>query len=273
MTYLDELRHELLDAGIKGAPARRIVAEIDDHLRCDPAAKLGDPKLVAGRFADELRIAHTRRSSTISFGALAVVGVLFVASAVGRGSVGYPSLSGGRATAVALSALAMVAFAQVAFVAGALALARGLRAAEPADLRLAQQRSFVALLAGAGVCASLAVHAALLPSPTWWLVLAFATAAVPVPMLGVAVGSVGAARSITPAATGAAGLSGDLPAGLARHSGALLALLGVVAIVFVAAGSAFAERSASEGLARGVIEGAGLLAGIAALGRVLGLRR
>ena len=273
MSYLDELRRELLNVGIKGAFALRILAEVDDHIHCDPAASLGEPKLVAGRFVDELRIVRTRRSSYVSFGALAVVGVLFVASAAGRGSVGYPAVSGGRGTVVALSALAMVAFAQVAFVAGVLALARGRRAVEPADLRLAQRRSFVALLAGGGVCASLAVHAAVLPSPAWWLALAFATVAVPVPILGGALRAVVAARSITPAASGAAGLSGDLPAALARHSGAVLALLGCAAVALIAVGSAVAERSTSEGIARGAIEGVGLLAGVVGLGRVLGLRR
>jgi len=278
MTYLDELRRELLNVGIKGAFALRILTEVDDHIRCDPAqsnpaATLGEPKLVAGRFADELRIVRTRRASYLSFGALSVVGVLVVASAVGRGSAGYPALSGGRATVVALSALALVALAQVALVAGTLALARARRATEPADLRLAQRRSFVALLAGAGACASLAVHAAVLPSPAWWLVLAFATAAVPVPILGAALRSVAAARSITPAGSGAAGLSGDLPAALARYSGASLALLGCAAVTVIAVGSAVAERSVSEGVIRGAIEAGGLLAGVAGLGRVLGLRR
>jgi hypothetical protein len=74
MTYLDELRRELLNVGIKGAFALRILAEVDDHIRCgpaqsNPAATLGEPKLVAGRFADELRIVRTRRASYLSFGA------------------------------------------------------------------------------------------------------------------------------------------------------------------------------------------------------------
>jgi hypothetical protein len=163
---------------------------------------------------------------------------------------------------------------QIALVAGTLALVRGLRGRRPGDLGLAQRRSLFALGAGAATCASLLVHAAVLrPMPVWWIALAAVCGAVPLPLLAGAALRVRGAAVLTPAEGPTTALAGDLPGPLRRYPGWVLVALGVVAVAAVVGGSAIAEDSLVEGLLRGVLEGVGLLAAVAALGRLLGLRR
>ena len=82
------------------------------------------------------------------------------------------------------------------------------------------------------------------------------------------------AAHVAPAPLGVAqGLSGDLPRPLQRHAAGVLVGLGVLAVGFVTITGAAFESSRIEGLIRGAIEAVGLLLGVAALGRVLGLRR
>jgi hypothetical protein len=276
VTYVAELRSELRSIGFGPRLVERVVAEVEDHLRCDPQAELGPANVVAERFALELGTARTRLAARASFGSLALtalilLGVTRAISAAG----GYPP-SAAQPWPVGLSGLGLVAFGQIAFVAGLLTLARGARRnLSGADLRLVQRRASVALAAGALTSASLFVHALeLRPMPTWWIRLAVAGAAVSfVPLAAATVALVRAAR-IAPAPLGvAAGLSGDLPRPLQRHAAGVLVSLGLLAVGFVTVSGAVLESSGVEGLLRGAIEGAGLLAGVAVLGRRLGLRR
>jgi hypothetical protein len=276
MTYLSELRAELRSFGFGRRLVERVVAEVEDHLRCDPQAELGLPKLVAERFALELGAARTRVAARASFGSLALAALILlgVARAIGAAG-GYPP-SAAQPWTVGLSGLGMVAFGQIAFVAGVLTLVRGLRR-DPsgADLRLVHRRAFVALAAGALTSGSLLLHALeLRPMPSWWTRLAVAGAAVSfVPLAAAAVALVRAVR-IAPAPIGAAvGLSGDLPRPLQRHAAGVLVSLGLLAAGFVTVSGAVFESSGVEGLVRGAIESVGLLAGVVVLGRGLGLRR
>jgi hypothetical protein len=236
---------ELARVGIRGRLAHRIELELDDHLRCDPSAQLGTPTEIAERFAVELRVVRTRRAAVVTFAALALCAVAVLVAA-GRQPVGAANPGAG---------LAILAFAQIALVAGSLALLRAVLARTSGDLRLAQRRSAIALAAGAGVCAAVAVDS---PS-TWLLVCALA----PLPVLAVAAASTRRAVAVTGAASAT---KPELPL-----SGLLV--LGAIAVAGVVAQGALFEHSAFEGFVRGSIEAAGLLAAVVLLGRPLGLRR
>ncbi|HEV8103463.1 MAG TPA: hypothetical protein VGP69_06995 [Gaiellaceae bacterium] len=276
MTYRSELRAELRSIGFGRRLVERVVAEVEDHLHCDPQAQLGPPRLVAERFSLELGTARTRLAARASFGSLALAALILLAVARAIGAAGgYPS-SAAQPWAVGLSALGMVAFGQIAFVAGVLTLVRGLRR-DPsgADLRLVHRRAFVALAAGALTSGSLLLHALeLRPMPIWWTRLAVAGAAVSfVPLAAATVVLVRAVRIAPAPIDAAAGLSGDLPRPLQRHAAGVLVSLGLLAAGFATVSGAVLESSGVEGLVRGAIEGVGLLAGVAVLGRRLGLRR
>lgn len=276
MTYHAELRDELRSIGFGRRLVERVVVEVEDHLRCDPQAELGPPKLVAQRFALELGAVRTRLAARASFASLALAALILLAvTRAITAAGGYPS-SAAQPWAVGVSALGLVAFGQIAFVAGVLTLARALRR-DPsgADLRLVHRRAFVALAAGALTSGSLLLYALeLRPMPIWWTRLAVAGAASSfVPLAAATVALVRAAR-IAPVPVGAAvGLSGDLPRPLQRHAAGALVSLGLLAVGFATISGAVLESSGVEGLLRGAIEGVGLLAGVAVLGRRLGLRR
>ncbi len=276
MTYVSELRAELRGVGFGPPLVDRVVAEVEDHLRCDPGAALGSPKLVAERFARELGVARTRLAARASFGSLAVVAVILLAVTGAIGSAGgYPRATG-QSWPVGVSALVMVACAQIAFVAGVLTLVRGLRRnLSGVDLRLVQRRAGVALAAGALTSGALLVHALeLRPMPAWWIRVAVAGALVSfAPLTAASLALVRAVRIAPSPAGAAAGLSGDLPRPLARHAAGVLVSLGVLAVAFATVSSAILESSGVEGLIRGAVEALGLLAGVAVFGRVLGLRR
>lgn len=271
MSFLGELRRELDRNGIRGRLARRIEAELADHLECDPQAQLGTPAEIAERFAVELRVVRTRRAAKGSFAALALSALtLFLASGAIQSAGGYPAHSG---VLVSLTGLGMVAFAQVAFVAGVLALVRGLRGRTPGDLRLAQRRTVVAVAAGGGLACTVLAHAlAVRPMPLWWHAAIVACALAPLPGLVLAGAAARNASALTPAGD-AAGLSADLPGPLRRSPGWVLAALGAFAVAFVLVQGTTFEASVTEGLARAGFEAAGILVAVALLGRMLGLRR
>lgn len=276
MSYVSELRTALRANGFGPRRIDRIVTEVDDHLSCDPEARLGSPQVVAERFAFELGTARTRLAARASFGSLAIAALILlgVARAIGAAG-GYPA-GGNSPWPVALSGLGLVLFGQIAFVAGVLALARGLRGdLSPGDLRLVHRRTGIALTAGLLTNASLLVHALeLRPMPTWWVRSAVAGAAVAfVPLAAATVALVRAVR-IAPAPLGVVqGWSGDLPRPLQRHATGVLISLGLLAVGVVTVSGAVVEASGVEGLIRGALEGCGLLAGVAVFGRLLGLRR
>jgi hypothetical protein len=241
MSFLGDLRHELAANGIRGRLAARIEAELADHLACDPGARLGTPAEIAERFAAELRVVRTRRSSLGAFAALGATGLLvFVLARNGGHSPGF--------------ALGVVAFSQIAFVAGVLAVLRAMRGRSAGDLRMAQRRALIALGAGAGVCACLALQT----SPV---------ALVALPLLLAAARSTRAASAITPRVP-MAGLRADF----GPHARLVLAALGLMAVGAIALQGIALEGSGWEGVIRGAIEAGGLGLGVTVLGRPLGLR-
>jgi hypothetical protein len=241
VSFLAELRSALATNRIRGALADRIVAELADHLACDPDARLGSPTEIAERFAAELRVVRTRRATLVTFAALAVCAIeVIVVGSARAGQAGGSPLAG----------LGIFAFGQIAFVAGMLALIRTVRGGTTGDLRLAQRRALIAVIAGAATCACVAVQTtpfALLPL---------------IALLPALRASLRAA-AVTPAAP-APGLRADVPVPLP--------IFGAIAVALVLAQGIVGEHSVVEGLVRAGIEAAGLAAGVVLLGRPLGLR-
>jgi hypothetical protein len=231
------LRRELAARGIRGRLAARIEAELDDHLACDPQARLGEPREIAERFAVELRGVRTRRASLGTFGAL-VAAALFLFILARNGS---------RGPAVGLGILA---FGQIAFVAGTLAVWRALRGRSAGDFRVAQRRATVGLVAGAGV-----------------LICIAPVGLAGLPLLAVAAGATRRAAALTPAEP-AKGLSADF----GPQARLVLLALGLIAVAGVAYQGVAFEGSGWEGLIRGAIEAGGLTAGVAVLRAPLALR-
>jgi hypothetical protein len=264
VTYLDELRVELAERGIRGRLARRIELELVDHLACSPASELGSPALVADRFALELGIVRTRRATIGSFGALALTAILLGADQRGISAAGgWPTVNGVSGAVVALTGVAMFVACQVSFVAGVLGAAVAAR--RRSAVHLMQRRMRVAIGAGAVTIAGQAVHALLFRShlPGWWF--AMAGAAVVVAGLALAV----SARSLATAST----LTARVPDEPVRPlPGWLIAGVAVSAVVAVTAGTGVAEGSLVEGLIRGAFEAAAIVACFRAFGRRLGLR-
>jgi hypothetical protein len=259
---MNGLRAELARVGISGRLARRIVLELDDHLRCDPDADLGAPREIAERFAEELRVPRTRRSAYAGFAALALAAVAIVVSARGGG----PAVPGARGWIESLGGLGVIFGGQVAFVSGVLALWSATRSAHGVtDLRLVQRRTGVAL--GAGGFALIA-HAsqAVAVQPymsTLWLALAIPATLVPGVALGVAARGLHDAVVLTPAVEPAR----------RPFRWSLVIAVGAAAVTVMIVGSAFAERSWVEGLSRGVLESIGFALCFAIFGRRLGIRR
>jgi hypothetical protein len=259
---LNGLRAELARAGIRGRLADRIVLEFDDHLRCDPEANVGQPREIAERFAEELRMPRTRRSTYAAFAALAFVAVSFAISASG----GALAISGARGWIVSFGGLGMVFAGQVAFVAGVLALWRVLqRPRTAADLRLVQRRTGVALAAGGVALVAHAVQTAAVQPlmSTWWLALAIPASLAPAVALG------GAARGLR----GAIALTPETEPSRRPFPWPLVLAIGVAAVTVMVVGSAFAEHSWVEGLNRGALELIGFTLCFAVFGRRLGIRR
>jgi len=261
------LRAELARVGIRGRLARRIVLELEDHLRCDPAANVGAPREIAERFAAELRVPRTRRSTYAGFGALALTAVLLGVPTRGMSAAGgWPDVFGVRGLVASLGGLTMALGGQVALVTGILALWRILRRpSAPADLRFVQRPLETALVAGAVVLAGEAMQAvALQPAlPGWWFALSCSAVLVPVLALGGAAHSLRGAVALTPPV--------ELPP---RGFPLPLAVaIGVAATGIMAVGSTFTESSVVEGVTRGVIEAVAFTACFVVLGRRLGIRR
>lgn len=286
MSYRSDLSRELAAVGIGGRLRSRIVAEFDDHLACNPDAQLGDPKAIARQFADELGTTRARRAAFVSFGALALAGVLFGAAFVAapRGMLAPASASNHISWLATFAAALTACAAQVSFVAGGLALVRALRLRRDgviagAEAEVIRRRATVGVGAGlvtmvaAGVLAlSLRHHV-----PGWWVTLTIACAAVAVVGLAASLPALVAARRVRPAADGAAGdIFEDLgpwaPVPLRGHPWRL-ALVVAGAIVVLAALAGAVTSDPFDGVARGVLDGLACLVAFATLGRYIGLWR
>jgi hypothetical protein len=155
---------------------------------------------------------------------------------------------------------------QVAFVAGVLALWRALqRPGTPAELRLVQRRTGVALAAGAFALGAHAVQTVALQPSMSTLSFAFAIPATVLPALalGFAAHGLHGAVVVTPATQPAR----------APFPWRLVIAVGACAVGVMVVGSAFAERSWNEGLSRGVLESFAFALCFAIFGRRLGIRR
>ena len=285
MSWLQQLADDLTRRGIRGRDRRRIVAELRDHIACDPegVARLGDPTALAGMFADELATARTRRSALKAFVALAFVAVVVGGSQLALGRVGYPGFDHGLSQFLFWPALlGTVVASQAALVAGTLAALRAWRRRRShvlpaAELALIARRTRVALLAGGGTAVGTALYSIDFAQrlPVWWTAPVAGAAVLSGAGLVVAWRGVTDATAITAGAPGPAGdVFDDLPVlrrgwlrGRWRLGVAASLLVGLVMTVF----EAHAERSLSEGIQRGAVEGLCAAVGFLVLGKAIGL--
>jgi HAAS domain-containing protein len=279
VTYLDELSRELARHGIRGAARRRILAEVDDHLRSAPDAqeRFGSPSELANEFAAELGSDVSRRAAALAFAALAVAGAVYAGAFVSLAFASPPTETL-EPTLGAFALAAMVVAPQVAFVAGSLALVRALRrrgrVMPTAELTVLRRRTLVALASGTVTMGALVLYAyEFAPSLAgWWTTTTYVSAASAAVLLAAAsVPALRAAR-LRPQVAGPAGdvfddlgFEGGDPWRLARW--VALAVGGAVWLAGVVQGDPV------DGLVRGTLEAAACFAGFAALGRYLGLRR
>lgn len=272
MTWLDELERELRRARIPASRRRRILAELADHLACDPAAeeRLGEPAALARQFADQIGTALARRAAFAAFLALVPLGALFVA---------LFALAAVYTTNVEAGAtVLLVVGVQLAFVGGTLALVRAWRLQRAvviaaAEGRVLRRRAGLGLAGGA---LTLAVLAGLASGRYGGVQLShpgFAWTTVGVGAACLAAGALVLTRAVRlrPVADGApADLSFDL--GLDVDPWRLACwIAGGIAVCIVLAG--VAQSDPIDGLVRAIGDGLLCLAGFAALGRPLGLRR
>src|SRR5262249_7648309 len=184
--YLDDLSRELGAHGIRGRTRRRILLEVDDHLRSDPDAetRFGSAHEVAHAFAAELGAQASRRAAVGAFAALAVAGVVYAVSFVSL-SFAASSLETPMSSALAALAFAtMIVAPQVSFVAGSLALLRVVRRRHERvlptlELVVIRRRSAVALVAGLVTMTALAVYAyeSRAAVAAWWRELTYVSTA------------------------------------------------------------------------------------------------
>jgi hypothetical protein len=282
---IDELRLELGRVGIRGGLRRRILAELADHLACDPDAELGPPRELARQFADEFGASCSRAAAFVAFAALAFAGGLFTACYVATNLVA-PRLNETHARTEWLGGLAVLlvlAAPQVSFAAGSLALLRAFRrrrdrALAAAEVRVIVRRTAVALATGLAAMVGVGLfgyeYSASLPS--WLRLLAYLSAGVGgTALIAAAVPVVVAARVRVSLAGDAGDIFDDLgqaaPGPLRGRPWRLaLAIAGLVALAVAAAGVVQADPV--DGTLNGLADGLACLAGFAVLGSFLGLR-
>jgi hypothetical protein len=265
---IDELGRGLAAVGIRGRRRDRILAEIADHLACDPQARLGEPRDLARQFADELATDSARRAAFETFGALAAVAAAVVLPQLALPRV--PDITGGSSTLlVGAATLAMILGAQVAFAAGCLATLRALRLEGPQDVPLIRCRMLVALAAGSATAFGSALYAVNFRGvvPGWWVALALASVAAAALPLGISATAYARGAGIEVSGGAARGLDVDL--GPLAHP----ALIGAGAVLVMLVGTGFAESSVVEGAMRAGFEGLAYAACFLALRRPLGLER
>lgn len=279
MSWIEDLARELAAARVPRNRRLRIVAELEDHLACDPTAeaRLGRPGELARRFADELGTTLSRRAAFAVFLALVPLGLLSGALFAALGPAGYtsskPNFIGG----------AVILGTQLAFVGGTLALLRAWRIRRELVVPAAQstvllRRGALGIAGGMLTVAGVAYGAGSATGvASWFAPLAYATAVVGTATLAAAAVVLGHAYRLRPVASGPA--RGDLetdlgpvvPAVLRGNAWRLaIAIAGLVALCIAVAGAA--QGDPFDGLARALLDGLACLAGFAVLGRFLGLR-
>lgn len=277
--YLEALDRELVDVGIPTRLRRRILAEAEDHLRADDGAleRFGSPAEIANEFAAELGARTSRKAALAAFAALGIAGAVYAVSFVGAAFAGQPPPDTWPLLAQ-LAFVAVIVAPQVAFVAGSLALVRVLRRREPvlpsAELTVINRRTAVALVSGIVTMAALALLAFELRNEmaTWWVAFSLVGSAIAIPLLVIAALPASVAARLRPRVAGEPGdVFDDLGFGRTgpwRFAG--LVALGLGLVVFLAGA---VQGDPLDGEIRGMAEALACLAGFAALGRYLGLRR
>ena len=281
MTYLDNLSRELVAHGIRGQTRRRILLEVDDHLRSDSEAedRLGSSREVANSFAAELGAQATRRAAVSAFAALGVAGAVYAATFASLSFASPPSETLDPALG-ALALAAMIVAPQISFVAGVLALVRalrrrGVRVVPTPELIVIRRRTGVALFFGLVTIGALALYAHEFRSALagWWLTLTFTSTACASILLALAALPTLTATRVRPQVAGEAG---DVFADVGLAFGgdpwrfACVVAVGVGSLVWLAG---LVQGDPIDGFIRGVFEGLACLGGFAVLGRYLGLRR
>jgi hypothetical protein len=276
-SFVEDLRRELATAGIRGRRRARILAELTDHLRCDPNAALGLPRDLAREFADELGTSRARRAALAVFAALALAGAMLATFLIEQ----FGPVTHQTAVVDAAGGVLLVA-SQVAFAAGVLGALRAIQRRQVPSLPHAEavvvvRRSWVALGAGLVAMAALAVAAIVLRYPgqtdgrTHALVIATLGA---VALLAVSPTVISAAR-LLPSTPGDAGdifedIGRFTPAAL-RGRPWLVALLIAGGLALVTATAGVIQSDPYDGILRGVAEATACLGGFALLGPFLGL--
>jgi hypothetical protein len=282
MNYPDELRRELTSVGITGSLRARILAEIEDHLECNPSAELGAPGALAAQFADELGTNRARRAAGRTFAALALAGLLFGVAFVGGPAAAFGAAPAGAPVLGRLARIAAVLASQVAFVAGVLAALRAVRGRRAAVIPAAEvsiilRRASIGAVAGVVTMASLGVIALVfhgVGSSSWYWYARIASI-LGIVALVATVPSLLAARRLRPVAPGGPGdifddLGGWVPAPLGGHPWRLAVMVATgIAVALALAG--LPGDDFYDGIARGVLDAMACLIGFATLGRYLGL--
>ncbi|MGI9185432.1 MAG: hypothetical protein ACR2GZ_10825 [Solirubrobacteraceae bacterium] len=284
MNCRDDLWRELTAVGITGTRRARIVAEIEDHLACDPSADLGAPAALAAQFADELGTGRALRAARWTFGALALAGLLFGAAFVGSPSAAFGAAPAGAPLLGGVARVVAILAPQVAFVAGLLAALRALRRRRAAVIPSAEasvivRRAWVGLAFGLATMVSLGVLALEFHRQvsSAWYTYALIAASVGVAALLGTLPSLVAAGRLRPVSDGDPGdifvdLGAWAPGRLRGHPWwlAVLSAAGVALAITVAGGGA---DDLYDGAARGLADALVCLLGFATLGRYLGLWR
>jgi ElaB/YqjD/DUF883 family membrane-anchored ribosome-binding protein len=285
--YLATLDSELANRRVSRRVRRRLLREVDDHLRSDPASlsRFGTAEELAQLTAETFATRHVRRAPWESFAVLAAVGVAFSGILVAWSSGEGPRAAASNADLVetVLAGISLVVAPQLSFVCGLLAILRTwrLRGIDPlpaAEVLVIRRRTSLALGSGLVAAAGLAVAGAL-PAAGMGASLSAAARSVG------AVGSLACAsmllrelaadrvRVAIPGSAGAIDEDGGrfLPRPLRRHPWRLAALVSFTVALPVAVAGAVAGDG-YDGALRAFCEAGACLAGFVVLGVPLGLR-
>jgi MFS family permease len=286
MSYSEDLSRELATVGISGRLRSRIIDEFNDHLACDPDAKLGEPHAIARQFADEVGTSRARRAGYISFGALVLAGILFGLAFVipPEGPLVYATRTSHISWLVTFAGAVAVFAAQIALAAGVLAALRAIRHRRDgviagAEAEVLTRRAAVGLIAGIVTMAALGGLALALRGHVagWWVTMTVAFAIAAIVGLVAALPAIVAALRVHPVASGEAGdIFDDLgrwaPRPLRGHPWRL-AFLVAAAIVVMLTAAGVAKSDGFDGALRGVADAVVCLLLFASLGHWLGLWR
>jgi hypothetical protein len=286
MNYLDAVEVELAAAGIPARRRARIVAELSDHLRENPAADLGAPRDLARQFADELGTRLARSTAYRAFAVLAVAAIVLVVMFLkgGRtwgGWVGYGNYPVSSYFPWWWVPMMFVWFisAQIALAAGALALLRAWRLRHvavmtAADAAVLNRRAAVGLVCGAIAMTVLPLTRVVVYVDARWNTIAVTVGPALIVLLLAMLPDVLRATRLRPTREG---MAGDLTADLGTHGPHATPgrIAGVLCVVILLVMVAIGVRSGdvSAGILRGLLDATICLAGFVALGRYLGLRR